>query len=616
MNFFAANYVFKVVPVASLISMPTNKNMQANRFLALKPYCSAKFSVALLATVSLATADLGLFAGSAVAQTPKPGSATRIARSPQKTAKSQTIARDSREGVAHLLNRVTYGIRPGDIEKVQQIGVKNYLSRQLAPHSIELPDSLVKVSQVPALTETPVELFLNFGKPALKALVQNKGKTETDKKALQKVIKETYGRLYGDAVHAHFVRAVESPRQLEEVMTDFWFNHFNVSSDKGLDHIWVGHYEEAAIRPYALGRFRDMLGATAHHAAMLFYLDNWQNTSASLAPVVNKNGKSRFKGINENYARELMELHTLGVDGGYTQKDVQELARVLTGLGLPAGAGGGMGVRNLQQRRAFMQNAQAPNGAGADAPVRRRRLQRGVRNFGAPITAQSIQGDAKSGSYFDPRRHDNGTKVVVGHTIAPGGEREIETVLDILARHPSTARHISYKLAQYFVADKPPDSLVQKMAATFTRSDGQIAQVMNTLFESDEFWNSQYCNKKFKSPHRYIVSSLRATEATISNAGALVAFLKQSGQPLYKCLTPDGYKNTQEAWLNPDSLINRLNFATALGANRLPGLKVNESNDLSESLATVSEKTVSAIEQAPPQLRQSLVLGSPEFMMY
>lgn len=590
--------------------------MQARRFRAPKPATSARFSLAFLAAVSLATAELGLMASSAVAQNPKPGSATRIARSPLKIAKSQTVVRDSREGVAHLLNRVTYGIRPGDIEKVQKMGVKNYLNQQLSPDSIELPDSIVKASQVPALTETPVELFLNFGKPALKALLQNKGKTENDKKALQKALKETYGRLYGDAVHAHFVRAVESPRQLQEVMTDFWFNHFNVSSDKGLDHIWVGHYEEAAIRPYALGKFRDMLGATAHHAAMLFYLDNWQNTAASTTPTVNRNGKGRFKGINENYARELMELHTLGVDGGYTQKDVQELARVLTGLGLPAGGGGGMGMRNLQQRRAQMQNMQAQSAQGQDGPFMRRRMQRGVRNYGAPITAQSIQGDAKSGSYFDPRRHDNGTKFVVGHTIAPGGEREIEEVLDILARHPSTARHISYKLAQYFVADKPPDSLVQKMADTFIRSDGQIAQVMNTLFESDEFWNSQYRNKKFKSPHRYIVSSLRATDATISNAGPLLAFLKQSGQPLYKCLTPDGYKNTQEAWLNPDSLINRLNFATALGANRMPGLRVNESSDVSESLASVSEKTVNAIEQAPPQLRQSLVLGSPEFMMY
>ncbi len=208
--------------------------------------------------------------------------------------------------------------------------------------------------------------------------------------------------------------------------------------------------------------------------------------------------------------------------------------------------------------------------------------------------------------------------MILGQTIAGAGEREIEQVLDILSRHPSTAHHISYKLAQYFVADTPPEPLVKKMAATFTRTDGQIAAVLNTLFESEEFWNPQNRNNKFKSPYRYVVSSLRATDATIVDVVPVLAYLKQAGQPLYKCLTPNGYKNTKEAWLNPDSLINRLNFATALGANRLPGVRAENNNqgDITDSLAVVSEKTVSAIEQAQPQLRQSLVLGSPEFMMY
>lgn len=526
----------------------------------------------------------------------------------------------SRESVAHLLNRVTFGIRPGDIEKVQSVGVERYLKEQLSPDSIAIPDSIQKVAQVPALTENPVNLFLHYGKPALKALAKGEGNTEADKKALGKVVRETYGKIYQEAAQAHLTRAVDSPRQLEEVMTDFWFNHFNVSSDKGLDHIWVGQYEETAIRPYALGRFRDLLGATAHHAAMLFYLDNWQNTAQDFRPAaLNTKGKGRFKGINENYARELMELHTLGVDGGYTQKDVQELARVLTGLGLPPGAGGGFAMRNPQERRLMM--AQRDQFKGAQNGLNQagfRPRQPGIRTYGEAFSDSSIPGDAKSGSYFDARRHDPGTKVVIGQTISGKGEAEIEQVLDILARHPSTARHISYKLAQYFVADKPPESLVKKMAATFTGTDGQISQVLGTLFESEEFWNPQYRNAKFKSPYRYVVSSLRATDATIIDVMPVLAFLKQSGQPLYKCLTPDGYKNTQEAWLNPDSLINRLNFATALGANRLPGVRaqINNQGDITDSLATVSERTVSAIEQAQPQLRQSLVLGSPEFMMY
>lgn len=532
-----------------------------------------------------------------------------------RTQKTELAAKNSREGIAHLLNRTTFGIRAGDIERVQALGIERYLAQQLSPDSIPLPGNLAQVAQVPALTETPLNLFLNYGKPALKALSQGEGKTPEDKKALGKIVRETYGKMYEDAATAHLKRAVDSPRQLQEVMTDFWFNHFNVSSDKGLDHIWTGQYEESAIRPYALGRFRDLLGATAHHAAMLFYLDNWQNTAASYQPVFNNpKGKGRFKGINENYARELMELHTLGVDGGYTQKDVQELARVLTGLGLQPGGGAGFAMRNPQQRRQMI----GQNGQFGQPGQFGQGRQRGIRNYGQPVTASAIPGNPKTGSYFDARRHDNGTKVVIGHTIQAGGEREIEEVLDILARHPSTARHISYKLAQYFVADKPPDSLVQKMAATFTRSDGQIGAVLTTMFDSEEFWSPQNRNNKFKSPYRYVVSSLRATDANIGNVLPLLAFLKQSGQPLYKCLTPDGYKNTQEAWLNPDSLINRLNFATALGANRLPGIQLSSSRngDITDSLATVSEKTVSAIEQAQPQLRQSLVLGSPEFMMY
>lgn len=567
-----------------------------------------RFAYAALALLVGISTQTCLLSGQAFAKS----KASRIER-------QQASARDSREGVAHLLNRVTFGIRPGDVERVQALGVERYLKEQLSPDSISLPAPIQQVAQVPALTENPVNLFLNYGKPALKALSKGQGKTEADKKALGKIVRDTYGKLYHEAAQAHLTRAIDSPRQLQEVMTDFWFNHFNVSSDKGLDHIWVGQYEESAIRPYALGRFRDMLGATAHHAAMLFYLDNWQNTAASFRPVVNNpnnpKAKSRFKGINENYARELMELHTLGVDGGYTQKDVQELARVLTGLGLPPGAGGGFAMRNPQERRRMLGQFQGGQNQRRFGGATR---QRGIRNFGEALSASSIPGDTKSGSYFDARRHDPGTKVILGQTIVGSGEREIEQVLDLLARHPSTARHISFKLAQYFVADVPPEPLVKKMAATFTRTDGQIAAVLSTLFESEEFWNPQYRNNKFKSPYRYVVSSLRATDATIVDVVPVLAYLKQAGQPLYKCLTPNGYKNTQEAWLNPDSLINRLNFATALGANRLPGVKSDNNNqgDITDSLATVSEKTVSAIEQAQPQLRQSLVLGSPEFMMY
>lgn len=555
------------------------------------------------------------------AKTIAAGKPTRIARA----SKGEKLDKNSRAGIAHLLNRITYGIKPGDVETVQSMGAQAYLKQQLAPDSIQLPESVVQVGQATALTETPSALFVNYGRPALRALAQVKGKSPEDRKQLNKVVQEAYAKLYGEAVRARLTRAVESPRQLQEVMTDFWFNHFNVSNDKGLDHLWIGQYEESAIRPNALGRFRDLLGSTSHHAAMLFYLDNWQNTSAASAdPTTNgKNPKGRFKGINENYARELMELHTLGVDGGYSQKDVQELARVLTGLGLPPGAGGGGLIRGSVRRRLAtgvapgnIQGALQGAGLGRSQSLLARRAQRGIRNYGTVASPDSIPGDPKSGCYFNADRHDFGTKVIVGHTIEGKGEQEIEEVLDILARHPSTARHISFKLAQYFVADLPPESLVKKMASTYNRTDGQIVPVLTTMFESDEFWNTQNANAKYKSPYRYLVSSLRVTDAKLQNNSSALAFLKQAGQPLYKCLTPNGYKNTQEAWLNPDGLINRLNFATALGANRLPGIVANQNGDITESLATISEKTVSAIEQAPLPLRRSLVLGSPEFMMY
>lgn len=546
----------------------------------------------------------------------------------------------------HLLNRMAFGAAREDLEAIRERGIESYIKEQLKPEAIPLTAHVEQVAQIDALRQTPAELFLNFGRPALKALAQNGSASETDKKELAKILRETYQKMYEDAALARLTRAVESPRQLQEVMVDFWFNHFNVSIDKGLDHVWVGSYEETAIRPHALGRFRDLLGATARHAAMLFYLDNWQNTAAGATGV-----GGRFKGINENYARELMELHTLGVDGGYTQKDVQELARVLTGLGLPPKAGGGFGLRNPAERRAMLRQKGQPGAIGQFAPFgefgnRPRNpfaaasangLQdvgaapafpgnaagpvfagNGIRNYGMVVDLASIPGDPKFGSYFDQRRHDFGDKILLGHRIQGRGEAEIDEVLDLLARHPSTAHHISYKLAQYFVADEPPESLVSKLAKKFTASDGQMSEVLDTLFHSDEFWDARYKGAKFKSPYRYLVSSIRATDAKIDKVGPLLAFLKQTGMPLYKCLTPDGYKNTQEAWLNPDNLLTRLNFATAFGAGRYPGVRLTEdSSDLAvDMIGDVSDTTLQAIESAPPQLRLSLLLGSPEFMKY
>lgn len=390
-----------------------------------------------------------------------------------------------------------------------------------------------------------------------------------DKRDEQKIIGQIHRKFYTDLTSARLNRSIYSPRQLEEVMVDFWFNHFNVSFDKGLDHIWVGTYEEHAIRPHALGKFRDLLGATAHHAAMSFYLDNWQNTAPE-----SPGARGKLQGLNENYARELLELHTLGVDGGYTQKDVVELARILTGMGFQR--------RDRQLRTAAMMQSQ-------------------------------------TGTAFDANRHDFKDKVLMGTTIKASGEQELEQALDLLAKHKSTANYISRKLACYFVSDNPPPSLVKKLSAKFTATDGDMKAVLSELLHSSEFWDAKSYGAKFKSPYRYLASTMRGTQARVANTAPLVSFLNQSGMPLYKCLTPDGYKCNKAAWLSPDALIKRINLATAFGVGRMNGVEPSIT-DYRAALELVgprvSTKTIEAIDSAPVPLRLSLVLGSPEFMMY
>jgi uncharacterized protein (DUF1800 family) len=472
--------------------------------------------------------------------------------------------------ICYLLSRLTFGVAPGDIEAVRSIGISNFLNQQLNPQSI--PESQAVTSFIQGdqtLTMSPPALFINFGPPAVKAAMQRDGSNDPeDKKSAQKQVHQAAHEVFQDNAQLRIMRALYSPRQLQEVMTDFWFNHFNISADKGLDRIWVGNYEEIAIRPYTMGKFRDLLGATCHHAAMLFYLDNAQN---SVAKTNKATGKST--GLNENYARELMELHTLGVDGGYTQADVIQLAKILTGLGLP------------------------PRGRNA--------LAVGV--------------DTTTGSYFDARRHDFSDKVLLGQTIRGSGEYEIEQALDILASSPATARHISYQLAQYFVADKPPASLVRKLTARYMQSGGNIKAMLADLFTSNEFWDPQYRQAKFKNPFRYTISVLRATRAQPENFDPIIGFLRQQGMPMYGCLTPDGYKNTEDAWLNPDSLLKRIGFATSIASGRMkricpqpPGY-----DDVSTIFSgNLSANTQSVINKAPDKLKLALLLGSPDFMRY
>jgi uncharacterized protein (DUF1800 family) len=337
-----------------------------------------------------------------------------------------------------------------------------------------------------------------------------------------------------DLMESKILRAVYSNRQLDEVLADFWFNHFNVFLDKGADHYLITEYDQAAIRPHVLGKFRDLLEATAKSPAMLFFLDNWQSVAPNLPLPRGPNAQRR--GLNENYGRELLELHTLGVDGGYTQKDVTEVARCFTGWSIDRPQLGG-------------------------------------------------------GFLFTPRLHDRGEKIVLGVKIpAGGGIEDGEKVLDIVAHHPSTAHFISKKLAQRFVADNPPPALVERMAQTFLKSDGDIRAVLRTMFDSREFWSEGAFRSKMKSPLEMVVSAVRASNGNVDFATGLVNQVAQMGEPLYRKQEPTGYSNTGNEWMNSAGLMARMNFALQLASNKVQGVTVEK-----------------------PENKEGIALGSPEF---
>ena len=362
----------------------------------------------------------------------------------------------------------------------------------------------------------------------------------------------------GELAQAKLLRAIYSDRQLEEVMTDFWFNHFNVFIGKGPDRYMINSYERDVIRPRALGKFKDILAATAKSPAMLFYLDNWQSVGpdselALYGPQRRPGRNARFprprpqqaknrNGLNENYAREIMELHTLGVDGGYSQKDVTELAKVLTGW--------------------------------------------------------SIEQPQLGGSFkFNERAHEPGPKYILGRKIGEHGEKEGLEMLDILAHHPSTAKFISRKLAIRFVSDNPPDSLVARMAETFQKKDGDIREVLRTLFRSPEFWAGDAYRAKMKTPFEFVVSAARVSGADIQNALPLVGTLNRMGMPLYGMQPPTGYSMKAETWVNSSALLNRMNFALQLGSGKLPGTSVNPQALLHGSGPADAEGALAALEQ-------------------
>ena len=482
--------------------------------------------------------------------------------------KSAVPARPDAPTVMHVLNRLGFGPKPGDLARVQDMGLAAYIDQQLHPERI--PDASVRerLSVFETLHLSTGELADQYFRPAdqLRAQIQRQPPqppgavdpamagaamtppappAQPQLTPEQRQIQQRQQLVVNELMQAKVLRATMSERQLEEVLADFWFNHFNVFVGKGQVRQYLTEYERDVIRPHVLGRFRDLLGATAHSPAMLFYLDNFQSRTPNPPVVVNPQMEQRLRdpnltpqqrdelvrrldqmrnqqqrrrpqgGLNENYARELMELHTLGVDGGYTQQDVIEVARILTGWTIDRPQQGGQFV-------------------------------------------------------FKDVMHDGGTKKVLGKVFSPGGQNEGERLLDLLASHPATAHHIAFQLAQRFVADDPPKALVDRAAKVFLATKGDLREVTRAIITSPEFFDPRYFGAKVKTPLEFAVSAARAADANLVNPQPVVQALRDLGMPLYGCQPPTGYSMTADAWVNTGALLSRMNFALQLVSGGFP----------------------------------------------
>jgi uncharacterized protein (DUF1800 family) len=598
------------------------------------------------------------------------------------------------EAVLHALNRLAYGPRPGDIDRVRQMGLAKWIDQQLNPNSIDDKALEARLEEFPTLRMSTSKLLEEYPRPNLKEKQaqrparpapdnaattvasdrrEERGRMQADlngppdatpattpamesataapSSAEPSPMKQTAQsdeatsgrknrrvdsedpnavpraladdsrrpqRIVEELAMAKMTRAIYSERQLQQVMDDFWFNHFNVFAGKGEDRWYLTSYERDVIQPHTLGKFKDLLKATAKSPAMLFYLDNYlsadPNAQQRIAqeramrqqmryrrfggpwparPAPRPANKDNVRGLNENYGRELMELHTLSVNGGYTQKDVTEVARCFTGW-----------------------------------------------------TIEKPRVDA--GFKFDDRLHDPGTKIVLGKKIHAGGMGDGEQVLDLLAKSPQTAHFISLKLARRFVSDNPPDALIERMASTFESSDGDIRAVMHTMIYSPEFWSRRAYQAKMKTPSELVVSAARALGADVGAPMALVQWTARIGEPLYGCQPPTGYTDKADAWVNTGALLTRLNYSLALAGNRVRGvhsdvgslLGLQETTNPKEALdralqvflgGQAAPSTVATLEKQMdnPQVLQAklddpvkqvdlgivagLVLGAPEF---
>ena len=548
------------------------------------------------------------------------------------------------DAVVHVLNRLGYGPRPGDIERVKQIGVTAYIDQQLHPERIADPMLAQRLTAFPTIELSTADIARDYygpaealrraeqqaagragqpptpptpptmsGDPTMMGQPAQPGRPGQQQSPERRAAQQKEQQILQDLMQARMLRAVSSERQLEEVLVDFWFNHFNVFQGKGQVRVYLTEYEREAIRPHVLGNFRDMLGAVAESPAMLFYLDNFQNVDpkaaqkqadeqiarqeqarARQALARGRGGRgmaagrtqtaqqqeqqeqrlmqARNRGLNENYGRELMELHTLGVDAGYTQDDVIAVARAFTGWTIDRPRDGG-----------------------------------------------SFQ--------FNAQMHDNDPKVVMGKKITAGGKKDGEAVLDLLATHPATAKFIATKLARRFVSDEPPASVIDRAAKVFLDTKGDLRAVTRSIVTSPEFFAADARRAKVKTPLEFVASAVRASGANVTVVQPLVQAVRDQGMPLYGAQPPTGWGDTAEDWVNTGALLKRLNFAIALAAGNFRGVRVpvrQLAPDTSEAtrdalvaklvaspISAITRDTLSKAES--PQHLIALTLGSPEF---
>jgi uncharacterized protein (DUF1800 family) len=534
------------------------------------------------------------------------------ANPPQYAAFSKLLPED--EQLRHGLDRLTFGPRPGDLDNLQRLGLRKWLDFELHPEKApENPALAPRLAELKSVQMSPREMYLHYPPPQMIAAVARGRGSLPDDPELRQIVRRLADRylqkraeddgptaananddsdleprikltdiltpaqietlrtdkpedkkqllisvplerrtdfvwalrpeqrkqlftvapvalrrelmlsvnpqevVASDLTEAKLLRAIYSNHQLEELLVDFWYNHFNVFLNKGGDRYLVPAYEREAIRPHVFGKFYDLLLATAESPAMLFYLDNWQSVAPEATARTHQKNKH---GLNENYGRELLELHTLGVDGGYTQQDVIEVARCFTGW--------------------------------------------------------TIANPRQGGDFdYNDKVHDQGQKIVLGHVIpAGGGMNDGLQVLQIVAQHRSTAHFISLQLARRFVADDPPPSLVNRMAQTFSKSGGDLRQVMQTMLDSPEFWSQGARRGKIKTPFELVVSAVRATDARVESAFVLGNELQKLGEPLYRKMEPTGYSSLNAEWISTAALLERMNFAVGLAHNRMAGVKV------------------------------------------